>query len=351
MKCKLFQLSDQLRKAPVHLGLVSGSEPLLIQDATRQIRSAMQSRDAQEHMHKLVLTDEDIETVLDETTTGSLFASSRVCEIYCQFDPKTKKTHNLLNRLVQSADATTQVLLICNKLDRAATTKAWVKHIEAQGLWVEIWPLTEQEHTKWISQSLQQHQLGISKDALQLLFELTVGNLSSAHQEIQKLALLYPKQHQLELDDILASTADNARFSLYNLVDEALQGKHKSVAHAWDQLKHSGTQPIEIFWHINRSLHELHQLAQAMADQENRRDVARRLKIFPSKLTVYEKALSRLSLRTITQFIRYASALDTLIKGLRQGDAEQGTQALLLAIAGVPSPALLLLYPRGQFHT
>jgi len=346
MKCKPFQLREQLHKNTPRLALVSGDEPLLVQESVAAIRKAALAAGASEHMHKLLLNDEEIEEVLAETTTGSLFASNRLCELHCQFDPKNQKTTRLLLTLAQAADDATRVLLVCGKLDKTKAAKPWVKHIESNGLWVEVWPLSEQEHAGWIERRLNQCQLNIEADALQLLFELTVGNLTSADQEVRKLALMHPKNHLLSREDILASTADNARFSMFSLVDDALVGKHERVVHGWRQLTHSGTTPNEISWQISRSLNELQQLAQALADQEDRREVARRLRLFPSKLAVYEQALRRLKLRQVTQLLRYTSALDSLLKGLRKGDGILAVQALLLAMAGKPSPALMLLDPR-----
>ena len=347
MKCRPTQLTSRLKEGAPELALVSGNEPLLVQEAVRAICTAAKNAGASEHMHKLLLNDNDLEQVLAETTTGSLFAQKRLCEVHCRFERNSQKIYTMLHTLVSAADAATRVVLVCDRLDKTSANGAWVKHIEQHGLWVEVWPLTEQEHAKWLEQRLAYLQLNIEDDGLQTLFELTVGNLISADQEIRKLALLHPKNHLLSREDILASTADNARFSMFSLVDYALIGKPERVVHSWRQLSYSGITPYEVAAQIGRTLNELLQLSQAVAvDREDRREVARRLRLLPAKIKVYEQAMERLKYQHIISLLRQANALDSLLKGLRQGDGYQAIQALLLAIAGKPSPALKLLATR-----
>ena len=69
---------------------------------------------------------------------------------------------------------------------------------------------------QWIQGRLKQQGLDIEPEALALFAERAKASLLAARQEIEKLALLHPKGHLINIADAEAAVATVARFAYSN---------------------------------------------------------------------------------------------------------------------------------------
>ena len=105
-------------------------------------------------------------------------------------------------------------LILTPRLDRDAQSADWVQAVEANGAWVQVWPIDIDRLVGWLRGRSRRLKLDATDEALELLAERTEGNLLAAHQELEKLTLL-AADGRVTADTILASVR-TARGSTYS---------------------------------------------------------------------------------------------------------------------------------------
>ena len=169
----------------------------------------------------------------------SLFAARRIIEIRLASAKPGVAGGAALLKLAQLNDKDLLVLIIAPRLDRDAQSADWVKAIESAGAWVQIWPVETQRLVAWLQARCRRLQLSTDDEALELLAERTEGNLLAAHQELQKLQLLF-SDVPVTSANVLASVADSARYEVGQLAEAALAGDAARALHMLAGLKAEG---------------------------------------------------------------------------------------------------------------
>jgi DNA polymerase-3 subunit delta len=157
--------------------------------------------------------------------------------------------------LLASRDPDTLFLILTPRLDREAQAAGWVRAVEAQGAWVQVWPVDTGRLVGWLRARCRQLGLEASDEALELLAERTEGNLLAAHQELGKLALL-AERGVVTPATVQASVADSARFDVFQLGEALLSGSAARALRVLAGLRAEGTEPTLVLWALTKALHD-----------------------------------------------------------------------------------------------
>jgi DNA polymerase-3 subunit delta len=187
MRLRANQLDTELQKKLMPVYLVTGDEPLLIQEALDSIRQACKQRGFDERKILEVDRKFDWQSLLEEANTLSLFSEKILTELRLG----TTKPGVPGGKILQSyckALPEDKVLLICaGKMDSKSLAAKWCSEIDRVGAIVQIWPIALHEMPQWLAQRARKMGLNIDKDAIQLLADRLEGNLLAAQQELEKL--------------------------------------------------------------------------------------------------------------------------------------------------------------------
>ena len=198
------QLSQHLQahasKGLRSLYTLHGDEPLLQQEAMDSIRTIARSQGYTERsVYTVAGAHFDWGEVLAAGGSMSLFADKQLIEIRIPSGKPGKEGSTALQQIAELAvgnDSTLTVVLL-PRLDKATKSSAWFSALENNGISVQIDPIERHALPTWIAQRLGAQQQRVAageagQHTLQFFAERVEGNLLAAHQEIQKLALLYP---------------------------------------------------------------------------------------------------------------------------------------------------------------
>jgi DNA polymerase III subunit delta len=112
-----------------------------------------------------------------------------------------KKAAWALQRIAEMAPENDGVLtlVLLPRLDKTSKASAWFMALDAHGITVQLDPIERNALPAWIAQRLSQQQQRVREGeegqrSLQFFADRVEGNLLAAHQEIQKLGLLYPRR-------------------------------------------------------------------------------------------------------------------------------------------------------------
>ncbi len=330
------QLSATLNKNLASVYLVSGDEPLLIQEACDHIRKAAAQQGFTERDIFHVESNFDWNQLLASANSLSLFSDKKIFEIRMPSGKPGDKGTKAFLEYLEKPSPDNLLLVITEKLDAATQKSKWVKAIEDNGAHVQIWPIPPSQLPRWIATRLQQSGLSADQHAIDVLASRVEGNLLAAAQEIEKLALLTTDKH-ISYELMASAVADSARYDVFSLADKALHGDARAAAKTLQGLKSEGTDAITLLWALLRDIRSLNQIAQATAQAKAFEWADRQAGIWEKRQPLIQNALRRLKPAQLQQMLRKANAIDKSIKGMRNAEPWDELLDLVLNLAGVHS--------------
>lgn len=333
MKLKPEQLAAHLQKSPAPVYVLSGDEPLLVQEAADQIRAAARARDFSGREVFFVDRSFDWNLLTQTAASLSLFAERRLIELRMPGGKPGDEGSKALQAYAARPADDTILLVICGKLEAASRTSKWHQALEQAGASLQVWPVTASALPAWIAQRMQQKGLRASRDAANLLAERIEGNLLAAVQEIDKLLLLNGPG-AVDADAILEAVADSARFDVYIFMDAALEGNPARVIRILDGLHEEGVEPVLLVWAVARELRQLVAVAAQLERGTGLGAALAQQKVWDKRKPLIERAVKRHNAAVWQRLMRHCAAIDRIAKGMEAGSAWDELVQLGLAIAG-----------------
>jgi DNA polymerase-3 subunit delta len=171
------------------------------------------------------------------------------------------------------------------------------------------------------------------------------GNLLAAHQEIQKLGLLYP-QGELSFEQIEAAVLNVARYDVFKLGEAVLAGQVARALRMLDGLRAEGEAAVLVHWTLASDILGLKRVKDALAAGRPLPMALREARVWGAKERLFERAVPLFSDNAIAQLLDAAQVCDGLVKGLRHPDWPtepwEGLQRLVLMLVqstAVAAPA------------
>lgn len=331
MQINADQLKRQLERGLASLYLVSGDEPLQVEECSQAIRRCAEAAGCSERSVFMVETGFDWDGLRTATQSLSLFAERRLIELRLPTGRPGEIGAALLSELAENASSDIVLLLITGKLDKTQRASNWVQSIESAGTHVVIWPFDAQKLPAWLTQRFAERGLKPEAGVVDLLVWHLEGNMLAAAQEVDKLAMLCGGG-QVSRANVEESLADSARFSVYQLVDAALAGDVVSARRIFASLRTEGSEPILMLWALARELRTLAQMGQEIARGKPESTVLARA--WAQRRALVGKALRRHPAPVWLDFLRRSARLDRILKGREAGNLWLELERLLLAVAG-----------------
>jgi DNA polymerase-3 subunit delta len=310
MKLKTEQLGAHLQKGLAPFYIVSGDEPLLVEETCYQIRQASKKHGIEERELMHAEAGFDWTQLLDETNAMSLFASRRLLEVRIPNGKPSDKGKALLE-VVTNPNPDNVVLIVTPRLDAATQKTKWFKAIESAGAFIAIWPIDRNQLPGWLQRRIQAAGMSASQDAVALFAQRIEGNLLAGIQEIEKMRMMGTQQISAELVEEV--TADSARYDAFSLADSCLLGNIGDASRILSHLKAEGHEAIMILGALLRKIRQLISL-QAYGPQRLTEGFKSQ-NIWPKQQPPFKSALSRLSQAELFECLQTAEQIDRAIKG------------------------------------
>lgn len=332
------QLGGHLRGKLAPVYLIAGDEPLLVDECCDAVRAAAAASGYAERQVFTVEPGFDWNTLHGALHSLSLFSAKRLVELRMSAQAPTQAAGQLLADIV--ARLVDDVLLIVStgRLDKRAQGSRWVKTLEQAGVLVLVYPLEASAMPAWIAQRMRARALRPEAGVVDLLAYHFAGNLLAAAQEVDKLVMLRGAG-VVTLDDIREDLSDNARFSVFGLVDACLHGELASVARILASLRGEGTEPALILRVLAREARTLAQIATRLRAGEQESPVLQAFGIWPRRRALVNQALRRSGPEGWRKALRMAARADKVLKGRLVGDIWQELQCLAVVMCGQRVPA------------
>lgn len=335
MKVKPEQLSHHLASKSVNTYLVTGDEPLIVEESCDLIRSHLKARDFEEREVLHVEAGFKWEYLLECANALSLFAQNRLIEIRLGSQKINKAASKILQEYLAYAPPENVLLIIADKLDGATKKSAWYKSIEQQGTVVEVWPIEAQQLAGWIKQRASAKGVQLDSDATNLLCERIEGNLLAAKQEIDKLQL-QQSDTPLSGEDIINAVSDSSRYDVFALIDAIVFAQTERCLKVLEVIKQEGVEATIILWAISREIRLIHTIKTGLSQGQNYEALCSKNRVWGKKKQHLNKAASRLSFKSLESCLRQCNQVDQIIKGLVIADHWLIMTDIVLTLSGKP---------------
>ena len=332
MRLSCNELPDALEKGLAPLYLLSGTEPLLLEEAADRLRAAARKAEFSERALHVADARYNWSALKADARSRSLFAGRRLVEVRLANGKPGVAGAKVLKELAGSPPEDTLLMVISGGLDRNARKSAWVRALDAAGVWIDAPIPSSAEHRAWIRERLAQEQFQPDPEAVALLAERTEGNLLSARQQIDKLALTN-EPGPLGLEAVMGAIADASRFDVFQLGAAALGQDLRRTARILSGLKREAAPPTLILWVLVRDITTLADLHWRTTRGDSLPSAMGALAVWSSRKAEFRAALKRHGARSIAALLRGSSKADQVIKGARTGEPWAELEQLAFALA------------------
>ena len=351
MQLALPQLHAHLQKGLRSLYTLHGDEALLVQEAADTIRATARAQGYTERsVHVVSGAHFDWSEVLAAGGSLSLFADRQILEIRIPTGKPGKDGSPMIQQLAQSADGndSTLTLFILPKLDNATKKGAWFGALDQFGVTLQVESVERAQLPQWIAQRLKlQNQIVAAgqegQACLQFFADRVEGNLLAAHQEIQKLGLLYP-EGELSLEQVESAVLNVARYDVFKLSEAVLSGQVARVQRMLDGLQAEGEAAVLVHYTLAEDVRALKRVKDAIAEGRPMPMALREQRIWGVREKLFERVLPRISGARLAQLLQNAHQVDGIVKGLKVADWPtdpwQALQRLALRVASTCAPKL-----------
>ncbi|CAN5444561.1 DNA polymerase III subunit delta [soil metagenome] len=325
MQIRADQIASQLQKGMRPIYTVWGDEPLLAQEAGDAIRAAARAAGCTERqVHTVAGAHFDWSGLLGASQALSLFADRQLIEIRIPSGKPGKDGSEALQRYCQHLNDDVITLVQLPKLDRQQQTSAWFTALDAAGVTVRVDPIDRKALPQWIAQRLaaqgQRVQGGeAGQRTLAFFADRVEGNLLAAHQEIQKLGLLYGAG-ELAFEQIEAAVLNVARYDVFKLGEAVLAGQVGRALRMLEGLQAEGEAAVLVHWTLAEDIRGLKRVKDAVNAGKPLPMALRESRVWGAKERLFERAVPLLTDNAVAHLLEAAQVCDGLVKGLKHPD-------------------------------
>ena len=325
MLVRLDQLDTHLAKGLLPLYTLHGDEPLLAQEAADAIRAVARAAGYSERKVFTVSGAHfDWSGVLGAAQTMSLFAERQLIEIRLPSGKPGKDGSEALQRycteVCQRLAGEVLTLVQLPRLDFQQSKAAWFGALEAAGVTVRLEAVERRNLPAWLAQRLSRQGQRVAageqgQRTLAFFADRVEGNLLAAHQELQKLALLYPPG-ELAFEQIEAAVQDVARYDIAKLVEAVWGGQAARALRMLSALEAEGESAVFVHWTLAEDVRALARTRAALDAGQPLPMALREARVWGAKEKLFERVLPQLGAARLARWLQAAQVCDGLCKGL-----------------------------------
>lgn len=330
--------SNQLKQHLLHnlspLYVLLGDEPLAQSECLDAIRLAARKAGADERTSHIAERNFNWQQIQLFSQELSLFSSKRTLEIYIPSGKPGVDGGKVLTTLAANLIPDTTIIVVLPSLEREAKNSAWFNALQSASTLIELKEVAPSQLPQWLAARLAQQNQSTEAASLAFIAHQVEGNLLAAHQEIQKLALLYPAG-EISAEAVRESVLNVARYDAFQLGEAVLAGDAARTSRILHGLQDEGENAVAVMNPLMWVLRPLVRIKHAEARGENLITAMTNARIYGDRQSLVKRALARLSTRQLEAALQKLCDIDKTAKGVMQGDAWLELSRLCFGLAKV----------------
>ena len=326
------KLADHLQQKLLPVYLVSGDEPLLLQECCDQIRQKARAENCNEReIIEGGVSNFNWQDILHSASNMSLFADRKLIELRLPSGKPGAEGSKALCEYLDIASGDDVLLIVSGKIDKQSTNSKWYKALDKAGVTVQVWPVDAKNLPRWLQQRVRNAGMSIDDDALRLLCERLEGNLLAAVQEVEKLKLL-AADSKITMQTVTEAVSDNARYNLFDMADNALKGNASVSLRMLYGLRAAGTEPPVVLWALVREIRTLYEAQLDCDSGQSTQQALSSRRVWQNRMPLMQAALTRHNTHSLSLLLEQAARADGSIKGFADGKPWDNLSRLVITL-------------------
>jgi DNA polymerase III subunit delta len=313
-------LPQHLQKQLAPLYTVLGDELLLAIEAADLIRA--RARQAAYIEREIFTVDHHFNwaDLQQRSSNLPLFGERRIMDIRIPSGKPGNQGSAAIEEYCRSLPPDTVTLVTLPKIDKQGSATKWFKALEQAGAMIPVSPVERTRLPAWIGHRLGMQEQKASPDTLQFLADKVEGNLLAAHQELKKLALLYPAG-VLSFDQVKDAVLDVARYDVFKLSNAMMAADTVRYTRILEGLQGEGTALPFIVVTLAGHIRALIVIRKGLDSGRPLMQLMNQARVWGDQQKVTESAARRLGLKQLIRALLHIAKIDRISKGVAEGDA------------------------------
>jgi DNA polymerase-3 subunit delta len=330
-------LFSRLEKGCDRAYLLFGPELLLVEEARDRLCNAVRIHGVDEILRFTAGVDLDWQQFRESTRSLAMFATRRIIEIRLPTGKPGSVGSKMMVAFLEEDRDDIILVIVAGRIDKRTQTANWFKMLEQKGTIVEAAAISSGELPRWIEARLLARGLRSESGVAKRLAFYVEGNLGAAAQEVDKLALLVPTGEVLTNSILERSISDQARFNVYQFVDNCLQGVFVRALRVLTTLQNDGTEPTFVIWALARETRQLVEMAAEIDGGQSKQAVFRRHRVWSTRISCVSAALDRHTGNYWSHLLVHLAKVDQATKGRRAtiGSPWDQLEQVALSVCGI----------------
>ena len=333
MNIKPEQLQNNLSSQLASIYFVFGAEILLVEQSLSLIKESAKANGYSERFRFDIDGNFSWDSIFSLISSPSLFAERRIIECRLTTGKIGVKGSKALTELAESLPDDILLVISSGKLDMAQQKSKWFKALEGIGVVIQHWEVQSNQLVGWISNNMSQLGLNSNNDVANAIAYCTEGNLLATMQEIQKLKIAYPDGN-IDLQEYLNQIDQQSQYSVFGMIDSALQGDSEKVNKIFNSLVEDATPPVILITSLYREIKNLVTMAIELKTNQTIETVLKNHQVWQKRKPLISNALKKHSYQKLQKLLLTLGRIDRSIKGMDNLNVYDELQGVVTSLSG-----------------
>ena len=333
MNIKPEQLQNSLSKQIASIYFAFGAEILLVEQSLSMIKEFARQDGFNERFRFDIDGNFSWDNIISLISSPSLFAEKRILEFRLTSGKIGVKGSKALTEIVETLPEDILLIISSGKLEMAQQKSKWFKALDKSGVIIQHWEVQSSQLVGWITRSMTQLGLESNTEVANAIAYCTEGNLLATMQEIQKLKIAYP-DGKINLQQYLNQIDQQSKYTVFGMIDSALQGDTDKVNKIFRSLKDDSTPPVILISSLYRELKNLVTMSIELKTNQTIESILNNHRVWQKRKPLISNALKKHSYQKLQKLLLNLGRIDRSLKGMDNLDVYDELQNVVISLSG-----------------
>ena len=333
MNIKPEQLQNSLSNQLASTYFAFGAEILLVEQSLSMIKGIARENGFKERFRFDIDGNFSWDRIISLISSPSLFAEKRIIECRLTTGKIGVKGSKALTEILETLPDDILLIISSGKLEMAQQKSKWFKTLDKKGIIIQHWEVQSNQLVGWITRNMSQLGLDSNIEVANAIAYCTEGNLLASMQEIQKLKIAYP-DGKINLREYLNQIDQQSQYSVFGMIDSALQGDTDKVNKVFNSLIDDSTPPVILVSSLYREIKNLVNMSIELKTNQTIESILNNHRVWQKRKPLISNALKKHSYQKLQKLLLRLGRIDRSLKGMDNLDVYDELQNVVIALSG-----------------
>ena len=333
MNIKPEQLQNSLSNQLASTYFAFGAEILLVEQSLSMIKGIARENGFKERFRFDIDGNFSWDSIISLISSPSLFAEKRIIECRLTTGKIGVKGSKALTEILETLPDDILLIISSGKLEMAQQKSKWFKTLDKKGIIIQHWEVKSNQLVGWITRNMSQLGLDSNIEVANAIAYCTEGNLLASMQEIQKLKIAYP-DGKINLREYLNQIDQQSQYSVFGMIDSALQGDTDKVNKVFNSLVDDSTPPVILVSSLYREIKNLVNMSIELKTNQTIESILNNHRVWQKRKPLISNALKKHSYQKLQKLLLRLGRIDRSLKGMDNLDVYDELQNVVIALSG-----------------